>query len=188
MAERSRQRRSDPLPRPPLGEPDPVTVARTLTGRALPDLTFPSHDGTPARIAEHGPLILYLYPGASECPGEGPDSALADAEQHRGMRDSADDWLALNVRVLGLSSEPQDSQARAAAAHSIAHPLLSDSDLLLARALHLPTCQHRGSRVYRRLTMFCDGGVVEHVWYPVERLGMHAWYLAQWLRAQERRA
>jgi peroxiredoxin len=45
--------------------------------------------------------------------------------------------------------------------------LVSDENLALTRALHLPTFDFAGETLIKRLTLIVDDGVITHVLYPV---------------------
>ena len=54
------------------------------------------------------------------------------------LPDRLDDFAALGARVVGVSTQEPDEQARFAARNRIQFPLVSDVDLGLATALRLP--------------------------------------------------
>lgn len=57
--------------------------------------------------------------------------------------------------------------SRFAARKEITFPLLSDPDLRLASTLGLPTFSAGELRLYKRLTLVADSGVIAKVFYPV---------------------
>jgi peroxiredoxin len=64
--------------------------------------------------------------------------------------------------------------------------LLSDSELALTQALHLPTFDVAGQVLLRRFTLLVRDGVIEHVWYPVFPPDRHADDVLSFLLAQSR--
>jgi len=61
---------------------------------------------------------------------------------------------------------------------------LSDTDLLLARALKLPTFQVTGVEMIKRLTLIIRDGRIEEVFYPVFPSDADAGRVMAWLAAR----
>jgi peroxiredoxin len=59
---------------------------------------------------------------------------------------------------------------------------MSDSGLVLAERLGLPTFPAGGAVRYKRLTLVLSSGRVEHVFYPVFPPDEHAAEVLAWLR------
>jgi peroxiredoxin len=60
--------------------------------------------------------------------------------------------------------------------------VLSDSGLLLAGQLGLPTFEAGDRPRYKRLTLVINGGQIEHVFYPVFPPDKHAAEVLAWLQ------
>lgn len=71
-------------------------------------------------------------------------------------RDRLGEFAALGAAVVGVSTQRPSEQADFAAANGIRFPLLSDADLELTTALHLPTFRAGGRTRLRRLTLVVD--------------------------------
>jgi peroxiredoxin len=99
-------------------------------------------------LAEQSHIVLYFYPGTSVSPEDGHRSAALDIAEHRAFDLSRDDFLALNSRVLGVSSESHEQQRAVAA--DLQHLLLSDPPACLAVELHLRTFTVDEKRWYCR--------------------------------------
>jgi peroxiredoxin len=69
--------------------------------------------------------------------------------------------------VVGISAQTPAEQAEFAEREHIPFALLSDSDHLLASALRLPTFEVEEMKLYRRLTLVADHGVIVKAFYPV---------------------
>jgi peroxiredoxin len=63
--------------------------------------------------------------------------------------------------------------------------VLSDTDLVLADRLGLPTFEAAGTTLYKRLTLVIHDDTTEHVFYPIFPPNEHAREVLQWLRACE---
>jgi peroxiredoxin len=163
-------------------EGDPL-LAR-LVGRRLPSLTLPSTGGEQLELAELDRAVLYFYPGYVCSPEGGYDSPTLDEAQHRAFAHHWADFLSLNCMVLGVSSQSNDEQSVTASALGVGHPLLCDSDRLLAQELGLPTFTVDYIGWYCRLTLVVDRGVIARAFYPVTSATRSAAQAVRWMRRQ----
>ena len=60
--------------------------------------------------------------------------------------------------------------------------VLSDVDLEMTHALHVPTFSFRSMTLIKRITLFIHDGVIEHVIYPVFPPDQSAAEAVRWLR------
>ena len=178
----------------PAGLPVPQDdgAAAHLPGSAMPSATLPATTGQPVDLAEVGqPLaIVYVYPmtgtpgvplleGWNEIPG-----ARGCTPESIGFRERFGDLTAAGAEVLGLSAQEPAEQSEAATRLRLPFPLLSDSGLVLADQLGLPTFTADGRVLYKRLTLVVSRGRIEHVFYPVFPPDGHADEVLAWLRAR----
>ena len=122
--------------------------------------------------------MLFFYPRTGEAgKAAGPEwDAIAGRRgctpQSCGFRDLHREFGALGVRVLGVSTQTTEYQREVVERHHVPFELLSDADLILTRALRLPTFDYpvpsgggddadQADGVVRR------GRAIEKVWYPV---------------------
>jgi peroxiredoxin len=161
---------------------DPL-LAR-LAGRLLPALTLPSTSGERVKLAELDRAVLYFYPGYVCSPEDGYDSPALDEAQHRAFAHHWSDFLRLNCMALGVSSQSNDEQSVTASALGVGHPLLCDSDRLLAQELGLPTFTVDHIGWYCRLTLVVDDGVIARAFYPVTSATRSAAQAIRWMRRQ----
>jgi peroxiredoxin len=179
----------------PDGLPAPVDDGAVdhLPGVHVPDVVLPSTVGemSLAALAEER-LALYIYPrtgrpdrpvpaGWDEVPG-----ARGCTPQSCGFRDHAQELRALGASVAGLSAQPIADQIEFAQRMNMPFPIISDEHLLLAGRLELPTFEFDGSRLYKRLALVAEAGVIAKVFYPVFPPDRNALEVMDWLR--ERRA
>jgi peroxiredoxin len=155
-----------------------------LAGRPLPALTLPSTSGEQVELAELNRAVLYFYPGYVCSPEGGYDSPALDEAQHRAFARHWSDFLALNCMALGVSSQSSDEQGVTASALGIGHPLLCDSDRMLAHDLGLPTFTVDHIGWYCRLTLVVDDGVIVRAFYPVTSATRSAAQAVRWMRRQ----
>jgi peroxiredoxin len=158
----------------------------------MPQVALPASDESVVELSQlgEGRTVLYVYPLTGR-PGvdlpEGWDNipgARGCTVQACGFRDHHHDLHEAGAaRVYGLSSQFGDYQRELAARLRLPFAVLSDPGLGVRDALGLPTFEVAGMVLYRRLTMIVNGGVIEHVFYPVFPPDQHAVQVLDWLRA-----
>jgi peroxiredoxin len=177
----------------PADLPAPVDdgAADHLEGMALPALALPSTSGGDIDLATaaEGTLVLYLYPRTAR-PGEPLPEGWDEIPGARGctpqscaFRDHFAELRALRADVLGLSAQPLPDQVEFAQRVGLPYPILSDPELELADALHLPTFEVAGMRLYRRLTLIAPDGRIAKVFYPVFPPDRNAADVVAWLES-----
>ena len=170
--------------------PEDDGAADHLPGFVLPTLPLESTSGETIDLSQVGRpcAIVYVYPMTGK-PGvpllEGWDQipgARGCTPESMGFRDHYEELTGLGAEVFGLSSQDPPDQAEAAARLKLPFPLLSDSGLLLADQLGLPTFEAGDRPRYKRLTLVINGGRIEHVFYPVFPPDQHAGEVLAWLQ------
>lgn len=181
---------ADSLREPPGGIPRPVDdgACDHLPGMRLPSVTLPSTSGDPVDLSSQpGKTVVYCYPrtgrpdenlpqGWDEIPG-----ARGCTPQSCAFRDHHAELRALGVRVFGLSTQDTRYQQEAAERLGLPFGLLSDADLVFAKALDLPTFEVEGMALVKRLTLVVQDGRIETVFYPVFPPGENAGEVVEWL-------
>jgi peroxiredoxin len=172
--------------------PEDDGAAAHLAGAAMPSITLPATTGEAVDLWRLGPrAIVYVYP-MTGTPGvplvEGWDQipgARGCTPESMGFRDRFEELTGLGAQVYGLSVQSTAEQGEAAARLGLPFPLLSDSGLVLADRLRLPTFTAADGVVrYKRLTLVLNQGRIEHVFYPVFPPNGHAAEVLDWLREQ----
>ncbi|KZX22797.1 peroxiredoxin [Rathayibacter tanaceti] len=132
----------------------------------LPRHPLASTDGGSTVLAdERGTVVVFVHPRISPPEGapagwdEIPGARGCTAES-RSFRDLAADFGALDVRVIGLSSQSPEEQREAHARLHLGYPLVSDEELHLRDVLN--TIEVEGRTLYQRCTLILDEGVVAH--------------------------
>jgi peroxiredoxin len=161
----------------PAGLPVPEDdgAADHLAGLALPEIHLSSTLGGTVDLAElsRDRLVAYLYPRTGT-PGWPSPTGWDDIPGARGCtpqscayRDSLPEFTSLGATVVGISAQSPDEQREFAEREHIPFPLLSDRDLSLADALHLPTFAVEDMTLYKRLAFVAEGGKITKTFYPV---------------------
>ena len=171
--------------------PEDDGAAAHLTGAVMPSITLPATSGESVDLSRLGPrAIVYVYPmtgtpgvalpdGWDDVPG-----ARGCTPESMGFRSHYDELTALGAQVFGLSVQTTAEQAEAAGRLELPFPLLSDSGLVLAERLRLPTFTAADGVVrYKRITLVLDQGTISHVFYPIFPPNQHAAEVLDWLRA-----
>lgn len=162
-----------------------------LKGRTLPHVTLESTDGAMVDLSQlRGTTVLYLYPMS------GPDNtglppnwdaipgARGCTPQACSFRDHYRELSALGAAVYGVSTQTVNYQKSEVRRIHLPFPLLSDSELLLAGALSLPTfdVQVAGTTVLKRVTLICMDAKIVHVFYPVFPPDKNGAQVVSWLK------
>jgi peroxiredoxin len=87
----------------------------------------------------------------------------------------------LGAEVLGISTQTTKDQREMVDRLHVPFEVLSDSDLVLTRALNLPTFEINEKVFIKRLTLILRQGRIGHVFYPVFPPNAHADEVLSWL-------
>jgi len=161
-----------------------------LLGSTLPSVSLTSTTGSVIDLSTYsGTLVIYFYPmlgrpdgppliGWNEIPG-----ARGCTPQTCAFRDSHSELKRLGVEVFGVSGQRLEGQQEAHARLQLPFVLLNDEQLVLDRALKLPTFEYAGTRLIKRLTIITTGGLIRKVFYPVFPPNDNAGEVIAWLTA-----
>jgi peroxiredoxin len=166
-------------------------AANHLVGLAMPALTLAATDGREVGLGTlgSGRTVIYLYP-LTGVPGTDLPDGWDAIPGARGCSTEAcdfrDHFTLLRdvgvVNVFGLSSQDSDYQREVVDRLGLPFAMLSDTGFALAEALSLPTFAAPGhDRLYARLTLVINDGVIEHVFYPIFPPNTHAQQVLNWL-------
>jgi peroxiredoxin len=124
-----------------------------------------------AELARSDSLAVFFYRGvASEGPAGGRRGGVGIEVGARvmGWREREAELEELGYRIVGISSQSSEMQAELALDRMVSFMFLSDSELLLADELRLPTGREpSGERVYEPLTMLIRDGQIWCVFHPL---------------------
>ena len=169
------QQTTNPMALPEnLPRPEDDGGADHLTGMQMPSLSLPATSGELVDLSMLlGRTVVYAYPmtgvpnvelptGWNDIPG-----ARGCTPQTVSFQSERDVFAALGVAIFGLSTQTPEHQKELSDRLGLSFPILSDAGFKLTETLRLPTMTVEGMRLIRRLTLVINGGVVEHVFYPV---------------------
>lgn len=162
-----------------------------LLGMKLPDLALMSTTGTTVNLSKlPGRTVVYCYPRTG-VPGEPLPTGWDEIPGARGctpqscaFRDHYQELQTLHADVYGLSSQDTDYQREAASRLHLPFPLLSDDQLVFAKALTLPTFTVDGMTLIKRVTLIIQDGEIIKVFYPVFPPDQNAADVIAWLSQQ----
>jgi peroxiredoxin len=160
-------------------------LADRLVGAAIPPVVLRSREDFPVYIGKRASgarLVIYLYPGVTNSPQDGEDTALMDTVQYRAFRDEQPELEARGYQTIGISSQPEEPRRRAVAEKGLTHKLLSDPELQLAQALELPTFTIKTVCCYYRLTLVATRGRIDKAFFPVSSTARSAAQVIAWMR------
>jgi peroxiredoxin len=166
-------------------------AAAHLTGMTVADVALPSTEGGSVSLAKlAGRTVVYAYPRTG-VPGEiSPvddwdmiPGARGCTPQSCAFRDHFAGMKAAGVtHVFGLSTQSTDYQAEMAHRLHLPFPVLSDADLVLAKALQLPTMRVADMTLLRRMALVIDAGTICKVFYPVFPPDRNAGDVLAWVK------
>jgi peroxiredoxin len=149
-----------------------------------------------AEVAQR-PAVFFFYPRTGE-PGKaaGPEwdaipGARGCTPQSCGFRDLHREFTKLGVAVFGVSTQETGYQGEFVERNHVPFELLSDRDLLLTRALRLPTFEYSVERggpttLIKRMAWYVERGRIEKIWYPVFPPDRNAETVLAWLHERQR--
>lgn len=149
-----------------------------------------------AEVAQR-PAVFFFYPRTGE-PGKaaGPEwdaipGARGCTPQSCGFRDLHRDFTKLAVAVFGVSTQDTGYQREFVERNHVPFELLSDRELLLTRALRLPTFEYPVERggpttLIKRMAWYVERGRIEKIWYPVFPPDRNAGAVLAWLHERGR--
>lgn len=170
-----------------------------LPGSRVPSVRLGSTGGRVVDVAEVAarPTVFFFYPRTGE-PGKaaGPEwdaipGARGCTPQSCGFRDLHREFTKLGVAVFGVSTQETAYQGEFVERNHVPFELLSDRDLLLTRALRLPTFEHPVERggpatLIKRMAWYVEWGRIERIWYPVFPPDRNAETVLAWLHERPR--
>ncbi len=175
-------------------------LAAHLVGLLLPSIGLPATDGQVVDLSRLASAVVFAYPRTGvpdKLPGPEWDAipgARGCTPQACAFRDLHAEFAALGVAVYGLSTQRVDFQQEFAKRNHVSFPILSDSELLVTRALRLPTFEFDidaiggggPTTLLRRMAWYVRAGTICHVWYPVFPPDTNASNVLLWVRSNVR--
>jgi peroxiredoxin len=145
----------------------------------------------------HRAAVFFFYPRTGEAgKAAGPEwdaipGARGCTPQSCGFRDLHREFAKLGVAVFGISTQETDYQGEFVERNHVPFELLSDRDLLLTRALRLPTFEYPVERggpttLIKRMAWYVERGRIEKIWYPVFPPDRNAETVLAWLHERAR--
>lgn len=178
----------------PHGIPAPQDdgAARHLAGMKLPDVTLPATDGEAVNLSKlSGRTVLYIYPRTG-VPGVDPPEGWDQIPGARGctpqscsFRDHFGELKRLGVsQIYGLSTQGTRYQREAAKRLHLPFAILSDENLVLTKAMKLPTFSVAAMTLLKRMALIIDDGTIVKVFYPVFPPDKNAADVIAWLKSE----
>ena len=139
----------------------------------------------------HNYVVVYVYPmtGRPDVPlPEGWDNipgARGCTPQSCSFRDHYAQLQQLHAHVFGLSVQANAYQIEAQQRLHLPFELLSDNQLTLKSALHLPTFEVASMELYKRISLILKQGRICKVFYPVFPSSENASEVLEWLKSQD---
>jgi peroxiredoxin len=166
-------------------------AAAHLVGMTIPPIRLIATDDTSVTLsALPGRIVVFAYPRTGE-PGR--ISLVDDWDMIPGARGCTPQTCAFRdlfaeLKAAGashefcLSTQSNAYQTEMASRLHLPFPVLSDAQLVLTQALHLPTMEVAGLTMIKRLALIVDDARITHVFYPVFPPDRNAGDVLAWLK------
>lgn len=182
--------RSDDLYQLPKNLPVPINdgACDHLLQMSIPNIWLISTANRKVCLTENlYRTVVYCYPRTGT-PDKDPlpgwnliPGARGCTPQSCGFRDHFKELQVLNTQVFGLSTQTTEEQKELVERIHLPFEILSDSELILTKALNLPTFELESITFIKRLTMIIFEGKIEKVFYPVFPPDQNAFEVIEWL-------
>jgi len=169
-------------------------AARHLVGLPLPNLKLLSTQDAEVDLQDLEHAVVFFFPRSGK-PGQPAGEewdripgARGCTPQSLGFRDLYPAFRELNLEVYGISTQTSGYQREFAQRNRLPFQLLSDSQLVLTRALRLPTFEFPvkeggPNTLIKRMVWYIERGRIEKLWYPVFPPHENAREVLAWLLA-----
>jgi peroxiredoxin len=174
----------------PQNLPVPVDDGATnhLLRLQIPSIPLMSTAGILVDLASiSGRTVVYCYPLTGRPDRDLPKGwneivgARGCTPQACAFRDYYRELQALGVGCFGLSAQSTEYQQETLRRLHLPFELLSDSQLMFAKALRLPVFEVESMILIKRLTLIVGNGCIEKVFYPVFPPDRNAEQVIDWL-------
>jgi peroxiredoxin len=182
----------DPYSLPPdLPRPQDDGAAGHLAGLRMPDVSLGSTADRLVNLAALERAVIFCYPrtGSPDIDPPGGTARWNAIPGARGctleacaFRDLHSEFRSAGFELYGLSTQSTAYQSEAADRLHLTYELLSDADLVLTRALQLPTFWVGSEVMLRRLTLVVAVGRIAKAFYPVFPPDRAAVEALDWIR------
>ena len=164
-----------------------MALGHLRRGKRLPDIALSTTAGRTVSLARlAGRSVLYCYPWTDPATPNPPgcndmESAHGSTSEAQGFRDLYQGFRQVGAELIGLSAQPSREQHELVERLCLPFEIISDAELLLQRALALPTFESGGRVHLRRLTLCIKDGRIERIYHPVRAPAAHAREVCAWL-------
>ena len=167
-----------------------TAVSEYLLDMSLPSISLPNQFGNLLQInrKDNFRLVIYFFsmtghpnkmlpqnwkkiPGAEGCTLENCN-----------FRDKYENLIQLNSLPIGISTQTVDDIKEMTNRLNIKYDILSDSDLICAKKLSLPTFSINNKTFLKRLTIIVEKNIIKKVFYPVVSINKHIENILKWLQ------
>jgi peroxiredoxin len=174
--------------------PEDDGAADHLVGLSIPPVSLQATNGETVDLsALAGRTVVYVYPKTGQPGTEMPDGwdaipgARGCTPQSCAFRDHHADLAAAGAdRVFGLSTQSTAYQSEAVARLHLPFAILSDDGFALGDAIGFPDFKAEGERLYKRMALVIDDGVITKCFYPVFPPDRNAADVLAWLQDNPR--
>ncbi len=166
------------------------SLCNHLLGMELGSISLPNQDGILLKLnrTDTFRLVIYFYSMTGHPAKKLPDNwnkipgASGCTFQNCNFRDNYEKFIQLNALPVGISTQSVQDIKEMTLRLGIQFDILSDSNLLCAHMLSLPTFSLENKTFIKRLTIVVENNTIKKVFYPVTLLNKHVDNIIEWLK------
>ncbi len=163
-----------------------------LQGATLPMISLKSTADRQVNLREisEALTVFFFYPRTGRpdepAPADWDDipGARGCTPQSCGFRDQFPEFKKYGATVFGVSTQTTEYQKELVSRLHLPYEVLSDHDLVLTKALSLPTFDYNGMALIKRMAWVMEHGEIIKVFYPVFPSSENANTVLSWLRSR----
>tara|TARA_B100000674_G_C37814826_1_gene902884 strand:- start:194 stop:748 length:555 start_codon:yes stop_codon:yes gene_type:complete len=161
-----------------------------LINSLLPRISLPNQDGNFLQLnrSDTFRLVIYFFSMTGHPNKNLPKNwnfisgAKGCTLENCNFRDNYEKFISFNALPIGISSQSIEDLKEMTNRLRIQHDVLSDSNLLCANELTLPTFSVEDRTFIKRLTIVVEKNIIKKVFYPILSVNKHIENILEWLK------
>ncbi len=161
-----------------------------LLNTYLPSISLPNQESNLLRLNRNDTfrLVIYFFSMTGHPNKKLPDnwSTIRGAEgctlENCNFRDNYENLIQLNSIPIGISTQNINDIKEMTQRLKIQFDVLSDSNLVCARKLLLPTFSIDNKTYMKRITIIIEKNIIKKIFYPILSVNNHIDNIIKWLK------
>ena len=161
-----------------------------LINKKIPNISLPNQDGTYLKLnrSDTFRLVVYFYSLTGNPEKKLPENwnkipgAKGCTLQNCSFRDNYEKIIEMNAIPIGVSTQSIEYIKEMTSRLMINYDVLSDLDLILIKALKLPTFSINKQVYLKKFTLIIHDNTIKKVFYPINSIEKHISEVIKWLK------